>query len=239
MNRSGAGEHFWFSRVTPRADGEISSLWAMIAKGEAEGAMAALGESTSAIEHKLVWEMFADGPDRRRDFLYRRDQTGRYYVLSRRRPVAPPDLFDVESKPFAPALSAGDRLTFELRVNAVVTRKDKDGKPRRHDIVMDRLKPVPAGQRAESREAQTKSAAEDWLKAQGERAGFRLETLAMPSYRIDEFSPGRGRKKIRLGVLDLAGRLRIENPDLFLPALEEGFGKAKAFGCGLMLIRRA
>jgi CRISPR system Cascade subunit CasE len=33
--------------------------------------------------------------------------------------------------------------------------------------------------------------------------------------------------------------LEVVSPDVFLEALARGFGKAKAFGCGLMLIRRA
>jgi CRISPR system Cascade subunit CasE len=33
--------------------------------------------------------------------------------------------------------------------------------------------------------------------------------------------------------------LEVQAPHVFVRALHRGFGKAKAFGCGLMLIRRA
>ena len=40
------------------------------------------------------------------------------------------------------------------------------------------------------------------------------------------------------GVLDISGVLIVEDPVRFLAAQAAGFGRARAFGCGLMLIRR-
>ena len=40
-------------------------------------------------------------------------------------------------------------------------------------------------------------------------------------------------------TLDFEGMLTVINPASFLPAIARGFGAAKAYGCGLMLIRRA
>jgi len=37
----------------------------------------------------------------------------------------------------------------------------------------------------------------------------------------------------------MTGALEIADPAAFLARLAQGFGRAKAFGCGLMLIRRA
>ena len=47
------------------------------------------------------------------------------------------------------------------------------------------------------------------------------------------------RRAIELGVVDLEGILQVGDPELFLGALRKGFGRAKAYGFGLMLIRRA
>ncbi|WP_408742519.1 type I-E CRISPR-associated protein Cas6/Cse3/CasE [Acetobacter peroxydans] len=44
---------------------------------------------------------------------------------------------------------------------------------------------------------------------------------------------------MKLGILDLSGRIEITDPSLFLTQMAQGFGRAKSFGCGLMLIRRA
>jgi CRISPR system Cascade subunit CasE len=40
------------------------------------------------------------------------------------------------------------------------------------------------------------------------------------------------------GVLDMSGALEVTDPERFLTKLAQGFGRGKAFGCGLMLIRR-
>ncbi|MEQ1713035.1 MAG: type I-E CRISPR-associated protein Cas6/Cse3/CasE, partial [Hyphomicrobium sp.] len=40
-------------------------------------------------------------------------------------------------------------------------------------------------------------------------------------------------------VIDMEGRIEITDPVSFLAKLAQGFGSAKAFGNGLMLIRRA
>jgi CRISPR system Cascade subunit CasE len=48
----------------------------------------------------------------------------------------------------------------------------------------------------------------------------------------------RPKAAIRIGVLDLEGVLVVSDPARFCHCLAQGFGRAKAFGCGLMLIRR-
>ena len=40
------------------------------------------------------------------------------------------------------------------------------------------------------------------------------------------------------GVMDFSGMLEVKDPARFLTQLAQGFGRARAFGCGLMLIRR-
>ena len=57
-------------------------------------------------------------------------------------------------------------------------------------------------------------------------------------YRVLTIDRGRRARPLRAGVLDLEGLLEIRDPERFLAALAQGFGRAKAFGCGLMLIRR-
>jgi len=39
-------------------------------------------------------------------------------------------------------------------------------------------------------------------------------------------------------TVDFQGILTVTDPELFRKALYEGLGKSKAFGCGLMLVRR-
>jgi CRISPR system Cascade subunit CasE len=67
------------------------------------------------------------------------------------------------------------------------------------------------------------------------RAGFTPETVEVEDYRAIPLRRGRG----RLGLLDLRGILTVDDPTRFIERLAQGFGRARAFGCGLMLIRRA
>ena len=187
--------------------------------------------------HRLIWAAFADGPERKRDFLWRQDEKRRWFILSSRLPEDPHQLFEVESKPFAPILKKGHRLTFALRANAVVTRKGEEGSPKRCDVVMDRLHAFPKGERALERDRLAVEASRDWLTGQGAKSGFRLDRADVVAYHMEKI-PRHRQKPIELGVLDLEGDITVEAPELFLPALAAGFGKAKSFGCGLMLIRR-
>ncbi|MCA3452312.1 MAG: type I-E CRISPR-associated protein Cas6/Cse3/CasE, partial [Rhodobacter sp.] len=78
-----------------------------------------------------------------------------------------------------------------------------------------------------------------WLFGQGRRAGFVPdEDVAVDGYDQRRLPREEG-APLRFSSLDFDGRLTVTDPDLFLRHLALGFGRAKAFGCGLMLIRRA
>lgn len=218
---------------------------------------AAPGERLN-IDHKLLWTVMPEnirsgpaGPDtgRRSAFLWRRDSDeGQFYMLGPR-PVTDTPFFHVETKPFAPALLVGDRLAFDLRANATIDRKigaDDAGKAvrQRADVAMDLMKKEKEaagggkGWYAPRRQALAETAAEAWLQRQGTANGFRLEALHLDAYRTQTVPRG-AQGKARFGVLDLKGVLTVTDPEAFLSRLVAGFGRAKAFGCGLMLIRRS
>ncbi|MCM2679644.1 type I-E CRISPR-associated protein Cas6/Cse3/CasE [Echinimonas agarilytica] len=44
---------------------------------------------------------------------------------------------------------------------------------------------------------------------------------------------------VQFSSVDFQGILTVENPDTFFKKYREGFGRAKAMGCGLMMIRPA
>ena len=94
-----------------------------------------------------------------------------------------------------------------------------------------------AASRAERRLPAAEAAAKEWLTTRAERDGFRLVTMKLDAYRA-EVLPRRG-KPARIGVFDLQGLLEVTAPEAFMSRLLCGFGRAKAFGCGLMLLRRA
>ena len=196
--------------------------------------------------HRLIWSVFADSVERRRDFLWRHDGQGRFYTLSSRPPQASGLFNPPETKVFSPVLRAGDRLQFTLRANATkdraaVSRMDKSarrGKSRRVDVVMDLLRTAPEGEkRAEIRDRIAQAAAEAWMTRQGVARGFELRMTIVEGYSTIELG-SRRRQGATFGILDLGGEIAVTDPDAFLTALGAGFGRAKAWGCGLMLIRR-
>lgn len=188
--------------------------------------------------HRLLWSLYADAPNRPRDFLWRQTRSGEFLILGQRVPVDTHGLFDMDHKPFAPELRPGDRLGFSLRANATVSRPTARGQRGvRHDVVIDLLRRTP-GPRSDVRHDVTQAAGRDWLARQGEAHGFVLRG----DFVVDGYDrvtmPRQSAKPAVFGVLDMSGVLEVTDPERFLAKLAQGFGKAKAFGCGLMLIRR-
>ena len=200
-------------------------------------------------EHQFIWGLFDNTPDQKRDFLYRReDQPGRppfFYLLSQRQPLQDHADLNIQPRSFEPRLKTGDRLRFSLRANAVITRKADDHSKRRirRDIIdakVDEYKarfsdpddrPPPSVIHQE--------AAEDWLTHQGQRHGFRIETLWVENHSYHRVrKPGDDNTR-RFASLDLHGELTVDDPEAMVEALKTGLGRSKAFGCGLLLVRRA
>ncbi len=195
------------------------------------------------VDRRLVWSLFADRPDRRRDFLWRRMDDGAFLVLSARTPEDRHGLFDIdEPKAFVPVLVPGDRLRFSLRANPTFRKAKKPGQRHapRHDVVMGALHPLPEGSRTERRMTAIRGKGFEWLARQGCKAGFEIreEELLCEGYRQHRIDRGDVKGVLSFTSLDFEGILEIRNPDLLPPAIARGFGPAKAFGCGLMLIRR-
>lgn len=187
--------------------------------------------------HRLLWAAFADSDDRRRDFLWREERAGEFLTLSARPPVAGELFEDPEVKEFAPALAPGDRLSFALHANATRDRKGVG----RVDVVMDALHALPQQDRAAQRLAVAQDEGAAWLARLGERSGLSLIHVEVGDYSVMALPGHRGPRKgqPQFGILDLTGTLEVTDPAAFLARMAAGFGRARAFGCGLMLIRRA
>ena len=204
---------------------------------------------------RLMWILF---PDRnaKRDFLWRAEGQGRFLVVSSRKPQSSRLFKPLESKSYEPALAIGDDLAFVLRVNATKDRPSRlvgghssDGnrsllKDRRVDIVMHSMQEralnggvTGIDSRAARRMEIANTAARQWLQAQGRRRGFLINSLYVEDYRVLKLGRGRGREAT-FGVLDLVGKLTVQEPDSFTHTLLHGIGRARSFGCGLMLVRR-
>lgn len=264
--------------------------------------------------HQLLWDLF-DQPVR--DFLYREeiakeqvldDSTVKgepiYYLLSATSPKTSAPLFNVESKEFNPTVQTGQRFSFRLRANPVITRQNK-----RHDLVMDeqvvfyRLICESVGLSSEGKKSDLKARlvhADNnpvvmdwlcgylnesryfvnanrhqrvdglldlgvqeavsrrlmkWLAENPTRSGvfslceqvvedeFSGQEVTVPffqynGYRAHPLHERNNETKARFMSVDMSGELIVNDAIRFLDMIHRGIGPAKAFGCGLMLIRR-
>lgn len=79
-----------------------------------------------------------------------------------------------------------------------------------------------------------------WWQARCQKIGVKAPTDAEP-LQIDTYLQHRIKGKQAGAVfssIDISGTLTVEEPELFLNNLNQGIGRAKAFGCGMMMIRR-
>jgi CRISPR system Cascade subunit CasE len=218
--------------------------------------------------HQALWRLLSRGPEQKRDFLFRTEESlghPSFLVLSAQRPESPGDgLWRIDSKAFAPALKAGQRLGFRLRASPVVRRGERvDGKRNkrvhRHDVVMDAARRAAAvGGPTRDRAMLQRESGLAWLQGQAQRGGFRLvdtsadvigedgimerDQASRPAVRVDGYRQHRilrrGSTPIRFSTLEFEGLLEVSDPAAFLARVIAGLGPQKAFGCGLMLLRR-
>ncbi len=209
--------------------------------------------------HQLLWKLFPDGPDAKRDFIFRQEfekeqlsfeETRRglplFYIVSQRKPEVVPGLLMVESKEYYPALKEKMRLAFDLRANPVIARST-EGKERsvKHDVLMDTKFKARQQGVIDKKEIQRRmqNAAAKWLIEKAALNGFTVEAseeepcIDAYAYR-QHLLQKKGNRNIRFSSIDFSGTLVVTDSDRFVKhALFSGIGPAKAFGCGLMLVK--
>ena len=204
-------------------------------------------------EHQWLWRFFPRSQNQERDFIFRRhmlDSIPRFYVVSRRQPEESHGAWQVQSQDYYPKLMMDQQLSFRLRANPVVTKKNNAGKSQRHDVVMQAKKDLLAkhvlGADAKWNEWPDESnkpllyelvqkSCIDWLQSRAVANGFTVIAASVDAYQQNRA----GKRDIRFSTVDFSGELRVADPELFRHALFNGLGHAKAFGCGLLLVKRA
>ncbi|MBL4606829.1 MAG: type I-E CRISPR-associated protein Cas6/Cse3/CasE, partial [Pseudomonadales bacterium] len=167
------------------------------------------------------------------------------------------EFLQVQTKPFAPQLNVGDSCAFSLRANAVVTRKANDHSKKRirRDIIEAKADDYkqqfsnPADRPTSAMIHQ--QAGEEWLQKRGEKCGFRVGEVLVSNHQFHEAKKPQDKNIRQFTSLDFQGQIEITEPTLFLEQLfkgkldaegkqtaSRGLGRSKAFGCGLMLIRK-
>lgn len=183
------------------------------------------------VMHQWLWDLFPG--QQQRQFLYRREELQgafRFFVLSLQVP-AQSDIFTVETSAFTPDLASGQQLRFSLRANPTVCKAGK-----RHDLLMEAKFRLRGQVEASEIWSHQQQAAQDWLARQGEQSGFGVEQVIVDAYRQQIIRKEKSRV-IQFSSVDYSGVLTVNEPARFLRQLALGYGKSRAFGCGLMLIK--
>lgn len=234
----------YFSVITPE-DGMLRQAVHELNQAPSHGRTA-----TPYAEHQWLWGFFPGDKEQRRDFVFRRhdlDGMPRFYVVSHRPPAEASPAWMVRTRAYAPNLVEGQRLSFELFANPVVTRKDAAGKPHRHDVVMQAKKRLMAARGLatwagwtpqDGRPALYDLVQEEclqWLASRAPTYGFTISAAKVDAYQQNSA----GAREIRFSTVNFSGELVVDDPARFQQVLFNGLGHAKAFGCGLLLVRNA
>ncbi len=204
--------------------------------------------------HQLVWKAFPDTPEGDRPFLFSLDHRSTHHSLLVQSTTAQSwdflgDRGSVQTKSFDPSLiGAGTELRFFLRANPTVDRKGfKDGKKRRvavginPELAFRRMgRPEDAPSTPSAIAKWRREELIDWLKRKGEDGGFRIEE-AEPGPIIERRIVRDVRQRARpitLHEVEFTGTLKVADQESFARTLGTGLGRGKAFGYGLLMVRR-
>lgn len=187
--------------------------------------------------HRHVWRLFpgkaresrASGEAERQGFLFRveHNPTGRparLLVQSRRAPIVAAGIVLVGTREFHPRPVASQRLVFLLTANPVktITDAERDAKPGKKS---EKCR-VPLIREEDQRE---------WLLRKL-AVGAEVEAADVLPHPPLYFRKGNRGGKLVTATFE--GVLRVGDPNALATLLENGVGPAKAFGCGLLLVRR-
>jgi CRISPR system Cascade subunit CasE len=197
--------------------------------------------------HKKIWALVSRDKNQKRNFLYRVEYDAyqnikHIYLLAPHQISSQNNIKIAVSPKYQPQLETGEPLYFKLRANPIIKRKE-NGKAKEYGIIMDAKhqfkKKGQDYQEQFSLDELIHDVGMKWLIRKGEQHGFSVKQFEV---RIDNdreypIKP-RGKQAFTLRTLDFEGKLKIVDSDRLKKALFEGIGSAKAFGCGLFLVRR-
>ena len=170
--------------------------------------------------HKLFWQCFPGRPEAERDFLFRCDHQGAALTILMLSSEMPTRCSWAEwdgTKELDITFNAGTFYWFRLRANPT-SRAQASGKLRaltdREDL-------------------------DDWLNRKGKQHGFALRTQSEYSNcHLEQFSKSSNGPVVSLNVVDMGGVLCVTDAAAFGEAFRRGIGRGRAFGCGMLLLKR-
>lgn len=204
-------------------------------------------ETDAYFTHEKIWLLVSRSKNQKRDFLYRVEYDAykniKFILLLARNPVQSTDEMDVHVSPlYRPQIDDDESLHFKLRANPIVKRKE-NGKAKEYGLVIDakhqlKKRNIRCGEDY-SLDGLIHEKGLSWLERKGLQHGFSVKNWGVAIVEGNEYFVNQKHKKdFLIRTLDLEGKLTVTDTELFKKALYGGIGSAKAFGCGLMLVRR-
>lgn len=180
--------------------------------------------------HKKIWQLFPGKDDEKRSFLFRVEnmgQIGVQHILlqsSFQPKPADGDLLLLKSKEVKfDSIQNGRSYKFLLRANPTKKIRDKGGKTTNQGKVR-----VPIIDEDEIIA---------WLNRQFEDiAEIKAVTLAQQDLLYFQKNNENQKHTGKIQTVTFSGILTVTNVELLVNRIKEGFGTAKAFGCGLLTL---
>ncbi len=179
--------------------------------------------------HRKLWTLFPDVERRKNEpspFLFRIDKMNpaEGAIVLMQSNIEPHDSSDkatvLARKSFTPQVNPEQQLRFILSANVTKTIRDKDNPERKIRVPL-----IKEGQQLA------------WLQRKIDDIAEIDTDLA----KVRDHPPlyfFKNRQAGKIVVTTFEGVIQVWRPDEFQGLLSKGIGAAKAFGCGLMLIRR-
>lgn len=197
--------------------------------------------------HQIVWDIISKDKNQKRNFLYRVEYDNfekiKYlYLLATLKAQQKANLKIKISSKLQPQLQEGEALYFKLRANPVVKRKE-NGRHKEYSVVMDAKHQFKIQgdhyRKHYSLSDLIHKTGFDWLARKAKQHGFAVNPSEIKIDNDREFfvSPP-NKKNYKLRTLDFEGKMVVTDTNMFINALFNGIGSAKAFGCGLLLVKR-
>lgn len=178
--------------------------------------------------HRKIWQLFPEETDAKRDFLFWvQEQNSKELIIllqSQQKPIQNGDSIKIiQTKEYNPVVKSGKSFRFIIRTNPIKTikdlkgRKNSKGDPKAVRVPLIKEKHL-----------------ENWIK---KRFANKAELLELSINVEPETIFWKQRKKGIIRTVLFKGIIKIENEPKFRELIKKGIGPAKAFGCGLLLIK--
>ncbi len=180
--------------------------------------------------HRALWTLFPGirrQPGESAPFLYRMEkmslvQGAEVMVQSSLSPAKKSSRARLlASRDIDPRPRKGQKLAFRLTANVTKAIRDKDQPERKIRVPL-----IKEWQQI------------DWLKRKLDGSADHFSTLHIQPHRPTYFRKGNRNRPGKIVTVSFEGILEVEDPEALVDQIAKGIGPAKAFGCGLMLLRR-